>query len=290
MDGSSRRSRNESHELGAESVAAKTTIVGARPPGPGRQLEDVPRGIEVLIKKASVDPAFRQLLLDKRAEAAREIALELLPAEIMALNAIPRSQLEKTIEKTTVPDPQRRAFLGQVGAVMLAALTLGLSGCDETPTASAKKKERSFDVEKGFTVSVAQKQTYAAERLLPSIVFGVQEAGAGSLTVLVGYHCPFETGEVTIDVRQSPDVAGANITYEPAQPAAVAKGDGYITFRVSGSGGTTDWLIAGLRATTADCKDSPALSPPRKYNVGGTVDDCAAWEIVKYHKEWPPQK
>ena len=39
------------------------------------KLGGVPRGIEVLLKKASVDPAFRELLLSRRAEAANAIGL-----------------------------------------------------------------------------------------------------------------------------------------------------------------------------------------------------------------------
>jgi hypothetical protein len=110
--------------------AARTTIVGGRPPAPSRQQEAIPRGIEVLVKKAAVDPAFRTLLLERRAAAAHEIALELSPAEAAAINAVPQPQLEQIIANARVTDMQRRAFLGQVGAAMLAALTLGLTGCE----------------------------------------------------------------------------------------------------------------------------------------------------------------
>ena len=69
----------------------------------------IPRGIEVLVKKASVDPAFRTLLLERRAGAAREIALELDPAEAAMLNAIPAAQLEAIIARTTVDPMSRRS-------------------------------------------------------------------------------------------------------------------------------------------------------------------------------------
>jgi hypothetical protein len=108
----------------------KRTIVGGRPPGRSRIYGAIPRGIEVLVKKASVDRAFRQVLLERRAEAAREIGLELTAAERAMLDAIPQAQLEATIEHIKVPDPQRRAFLGQIAAAMLAALA---SGC-QPPT------------------------------------------------------------------------------------------------------------------------------------------------------------
>src|SRR4030042_1117067 len=49
----------------------------------------IPRGIEVLIKKAAVDPEFRAVLLEKRAAAADEIGLVLDPAEGLMLPAAP---------------------------------------------------------------------------------------------------------------------------------------------------------------------------------------------------------
>ena len=57
-----------------EDAIAHTINVGAslRPGGviPRR----IPRGLEVLIKKAAVDPAFKKLLFEKKAEAAQAIA------------------------------------------------------------------------------------------------------------------------------------------------------------------------------------------------------------------------
>ncbi|MHC5056757.1 MAG: hypothetical protein ACYTKD_18895 [Planctomycetota bacterium] len=89
----------------------------------------IPRGIEVLVKKAAVDPGFRALLLEKRADAAREIALDLDPAEAAMLVAIPASQLEAIIASTKVDDQVRPAFLGKAAAVMIAALGAGASAC-----------------------------------------------------------------------------------------------------------------------------------------------------------------
>ncbi len=97
---------------------------------PGRG--GIPRGIEVLVKKASVDDAFRALLLEKRAEAAAEIGLELDPAEAAMLNGIPAEQLEAIIARTRVRPAQRKVFLGRTATVMLAALgVMVASGCDE---------------------------------------------------------------------------------------------------------------------------------------------------------------
>ncbi|MCP4231568.1 MAG: hypothetical protein GY771_15670, partial [bacterium] len=41
-----------------EREAVRTTIVGGRPPGSGKSNGSIPRGIEVLVKKASVDAVF----------------------------------------------------------------------------------------------------------------------------------------------------------------------------------------------------------------------------------------
>ena len=49
-----------------EQRAVRTTIVGGRPPGSGQPIGDIPRGIEILLKKAAVDPAFQELLLRQR--------------------------------------------------------------------------------------------------------------------------------------------------------------------------------------------------------------------------------
>ena len=98
-------------------------------------MEDVPRGIEILVKKASVDPAFRRLLLERRADAAREIDLELEPTEIAMINAVPESQLEAIISKTLVLPKHRVAFLGKVAAAMLLTLgALSLESCNPNVT------------------------------------------------------------------------------------------------------------------------------------------------------------
>ena len=122
-----------------EHEAVRTTIVGGRPPGSGQPVGPIPRGIEVLIKKAAVDAEFRTLLLERRAEAAGEIGLVLEPAEAAMLAAAPAAQLEAIIDQTTVLPAHRRAFLGKAGKAMLAvvggAAVVGLlspagAGCD----------------------------------------------------------------------------------------------------------------------------------------------------------------
>lgn len=86
----------------------------------------IPRAIEVLVKKASVDPEFRQLLLDKRGQAADEIGLELTDAERNILSSMRVDQLEKIIDNTKVEPENRKIFLGKTAMLMLAAA--GLAG------------------------------------------------------------------------------------------------------------------------------------------------------------------
>ncbi len=81
----------------------------------------IPQGIEVLVKKASVDAQFRELLLTRPAEAAGQIGLA-TAAESLMLAAVPRGQLEAIIAQVSVPQEHRRAFLGKAAAAMLAAL------------------------------------------------------------------------------------------------------------------------------------------------------------------------
>ena len=126
----------------AEQPAVKTTIVGGRPPGSGKAVGPIPRGIEVLIKKAAVDPAFKMLLLAKRDEAANRIDLTLDPAEAMMLRAAPRAQLEAIIAQTSVHPSVLPAFLGRAAAVMLVALGAGTLGCDKVPVTDGIAPDR----------------------------------------------------------------------------------------------------------------------------------------------------
>jgi acyl carrier protein len=105
-----------------EQESVCTTIVGGRPPGSGQPVGNIPRGIEVLVKKAAVDAAFKARLLSTRAAAAGEIGLRLEPAEAMMLTIAPAEQLEAVIARTAVPQEHRRAFLGQAAAAMLGVL------------------------------------------------------------------------------------------------------------------------------------------------------------------------
>jgi len=116
----------------SEPESVRTTIVGARPPAVPAGTGRIPRGIEILLKKASVDADFRELLLARRSAAAVEIQLQLDPAEKMMLDAIPAEHLRSAIASAKVTAKQRLAFLGKAAVVMLAALSTASSlGCDK---------------------------------------------------------------------------------------------------------------------------------------------------------------
>ena len=85
---------------------------------------DTLRGVEVLLKKASVDARFRSLLLANRSGAAMTISLELDPAEAAMLDTMPAEQLHAIIRRTRVPPEDRRVFLGKIASVMLATSKL----------------------------------------------------------------------------------------------------------------------------------------------------------------------
>jgi len=84
-----------------------------------------PRGIEVLLKKASVDRAFRALLLEKRDGAADAIGLTLSPSEAVIIRGIPPGQLAAMIRGTEVQADLRPVFRSAAAALMLAALSAG---------------------------------------------------------------------------------------------------------------------------------------------------------------------
>ena len=110
--------------------------------------DQVPRGIEVLVSKASVDPAFKAILLKRRASAAEEIGLALEPPEVAMLNGVPEAQLEAIIARTKVPQEHRRAFLGKAAAVMLAAVGLTSPGCEpEMPAPTGSRPDLPLEEE-----------------------------------------------------------------------------------------------------------------------------------------------
>jgi hypothetical protein len=88
-----------------------------------------------------VDPQFRPLLLEKRAEAAKTIGLELRPSEVAMLAGIPQAQLEAIISRTRVDAKLRPILMGAAAAVMLVALGTDLTGCNkEQPNQPVQNK------------------------------------------------------------------------------------------------------------------------------------------------------
>ena len=96
------------------------------PPGPDPGSSSLPpglpRGIEVLIRKAAIDVEFRKTLFKDRVAAAKEIQLDMAPLEQEILKSIEWPQLEAIIHSTRVPETQRQAFLGNSAQAMLVAL------------------------------------------------------------------------------------------------------------------------------------------------------------------------
>jgi len=162
----------------AEQPAVRTTIVGGRPPGPGKAVGPIPRGIEVLVKKAAVDPAFRERLLDGRAKAAEDIGLALDPAEALMLRAAPRQQLEAIIARTKVHPTVRSAFLGRAAAVMLVALGAGTLGCEKVPVVDGIAPDRppAKQVEPPPAAEEATESTPPEAEPLPRVITGIQPA------------------------------------------------------------------------------------------------------------------
>lgn len=105
-----------------EMPAVRTTIVGGRPPGSGKAVGNIPRGIEILVKKAAIDRSFRDKLLLLRSNAANLIELSLTTTEKAMLDSIPENQLISIINSTKVQPGLASAFMSYTAAIMLAAL------------------------------------------------------------------------------------------------------------------------------------------------------------------------
>ncbi|HDQ25385.1 MAG TPA: hypothetical protein ENN43_01405 [bacterium] len=98
----------------------KPTIVGVRPPEDKVDFIRRPIGIEILLKKASVDPVFREKLIKERGAAAEAIAMMLDPSEEAVLSSISEEQLGKMIDNSGVSSEQRPAFEKYTAALMIA--------------------------------------------------------------------------------------------------------------------------------------------------------------------------
>ncbi len=88
----------------------------------------IPRGIEVLVKKAAVDGEFYNVLLAERSDASVFIGLNLTDIEAAILDGIPDKQLTAIIANTRVKEKHIPAFTGYAAAAMLAAVGF-IAGC-----------------------------------------------------------------------------------------------------------------------------------------------------------------
>jgi hypothetical protein len=123
---------------------------------------EVPRGIEVLIKKAAVDPDFRTELTEKRSGAADLIGLKLGDAEAAMLDGIPAEQLAAFIANAKVSPKLRPVFRGYAAAAMLAALGVAVAGCLPAATGSRPDEPaRSEPVKKEATDETSGSQATA---------------------------------------------------------------------------------------------------------------------------------
>ncbi len=99
------------------------TIVGGRPAAAKSQRTDIPRGLELLIKRAAIDSEFRITLLEKREKLIEELQIPLDESEKAMLACVPAEHLEKMIAATEVPTSQKRALRTGSVAAMVALMT-----------------------------------------------------------------------------------------------------------------------------------------------------------------------
>jgi hypothetical protein len=279
----------------------RPTIVGGQPSAANNQSGSIPRGMEALIKKAAVDPEFRQVLLEKRADAAHEIDLELTVGEAGMLSSIPRSHIEQIIDKTTVPNEHRRVFLGKVGAAMLAVLSMDIAALATAfgedapparpvppgshqwlvPVVPSNSKVKAVYIKgtrpgrqkpypgpipmarpPAMPFKIKKEPVIKANRGKQLLGVKVVDSGPGSVSVSIEYSCPFERATIMIVFEDKRRLPCGFVGYTPAF-SNVSKGSGTVTFRGLGMNETTDWLVVRLRSTESRCA---AAATPRSLN------------------------
>lgn len=115
------------------------TIVGGRSSGSAER-KDFPRGIEILLKKASVDPGFRELLLRDPVGAADSIELALKESERRVLASTSQSVLSAMIRNTFVPRHHVRSFLTQKAPALLMLLLASTVGYEAAASAGIESR------------------------------------------------------------------------------------------------------------------------------------------------------
>lgn len=109
-----------------------TSIVGGQPPGPGRRrLDGIPVGVERVLFRAAIDPAFREAVIASRDAATA--GFNLTGSERTMLRLAPAAQLRAAISAVD-PSPEslgRRRLLRTVAASVLAvAAGTAAPACD----------------------------------------------------------------------------------------------------------------------------------------------------------------
>ena len=275
---SANRSLENKHQT-IESSAAQGGHVGS-----GSQTPNISRGVEVLIKKAAVDPAFRSLLLEKRAEAAQDIDLALSPAETALLNTVPVPHLEHIIAHTTVPTEHRRAFLGKVAGLMLAALGVQLEAC--VCTTGIRPEDRVHNIPEP-TVS-CDPEDIRRDPDGKTLDFKVLVNGPSSVLLSVTGNGPFPDRHIEVSFRSEEKKGKTEIVHHSEWLYIGSNRE--IKVKATGDNGTTDWLVLRLmnrRVKPGKMKDELLQLPKQPYEPGEyVVGDCMVCRIVKFHKEW----
>lgn len=109
--------------------------------------KDIPRGLELLIKRASIDGDFRKDLLQKRVGLLEELNINLDETEKSMLACVPEEHLARMIDATEVPSAQRKALsTGSVAAMIALFTQLAL-----TPVASSAENPPSTAQNSSYT-------------------------------------------------------------------------------------------------------------------------------------------
>lgn len=197
------------------------TVVGARPPRGESLPRRIPRGLEVLVKKAAVDPGFKKILLDQRAGAAEAIGLKLIPSEEAMLAAVPVAQLEGIIAHARVSPKFKPVFLGYAAGAMLAALGGSLLICT-----SEKREPNTYSDNDGLArkSGVAVKPPSAEKSDLRNAEesFGRGIDRIGTLGIRPGTTNLITGRGRSISVPSPPSVGGTGAADADRAPTAIA--------------------------------------------------------------------
>ncbi len=243
-----------------EQPAVSTTIVGGRPPGPGQAVGDVPRGVEVLIKKAAVDAAFRDCLLSERDGAAAKIGLALEPAEAAMLRGIPAAQLAAVVARTRVSPNLHAAFMTYTAAVMLAALGAVAAGCKSGGDTTTNNTPRPTGIQPDWPPTVETAKTAGTAATAATAGTAIGNAG--------GYYETLPGSGVGGGLR--PDMPISHDHMKNGRPVTVWEDDFFLTIHGAEEGDENrsheainkvikEYLPSLRRAYVRALRDKPSL-------------------------------